>query len=125
MQRRNAINSIHRQAIPVGLVADGELERGVDVSLLLVASDVQVGLPGTLVRETVDEPWVRVEVEDDGLVVCERGDPFPVRQAVRVVGVVDQLEQVHDVYEADLEVWEVFSEEGGSGQGFMRRDVAT
>lgn len=85
---------------------------------------MQVGLAGTLVREAVDQPWVGVEVEDDGLVVCEGRDPLAVCQAVGVVGVVDELEEVDDVDEADLEVGEEFAEESGGGEGLVRWDVA-
>jgi len=92
------------------LIADGQLERGIDVALLLVASDVDVQLSGTLVGQTMDEPWVGVEVEDDGFVICEDGFPFAIRQAVRVVDFGNQLEEVDDVDETDLEVGEEVAE---------------
>ncbi len=37
---------------------------------------MDVRLARTLVGESVDEPWVRVEVKDDGLVFSEDGAPF-------------------------------------------------
>lgn len=71
MQCWDSINGIHRQREPVSLVADGKLKRGIDVALLLVASDVEIELAGSLVGETVDEPWIGMEVEDNGTVLRE------------------------------------------------------
>lgn len=59
-------------------------------------------LAGTLVGETVDEPWVRVEVEDDGLVRRENGLPIPVRHAMWMVDVGNKAENIDDVDETDL-----------------------
>ena len=73
MQARDPINRIHRQTIPVRLIPDRQLERGVDVALLLVAADVEVEAAGTLVGQAVDEEGVGVEVEDDGAVGGEDG----------------------------------------------------
>ena len=43
------------------------------------------------VGEAVDEPWIRVEVEDYGLVVREDGSVFSISQSVRMVAVRDKL----------------------------------
>lgn len=71
MQAWDTINSIHCKTIPISFVSDGELQWCVDVSLFFVTSDVEVELARPLVGESVDEPWIGVEVEDDGFVICE------------------------------------------------------
>jgi hypothetical protein len=124
MQARDPINRIHRQTIPVRLIPDRQLERGVDVALLLVAANVQVEAAGPLVGQAVDEEGVGVEVEDDGAVGGEDGAVFAIREAVGMVDVGDELEEVDDVDEADFEGGDVFAEEGDGGEGFGGGDVA-
>ncbi len=71
MKCRDAVNRIHGKRVSISLVSNGQLERRVNVALLLIASDMDVELSRTLVGQAVDEPWVRVEVEDDGSVLRE------------------------------------------------------
>src|SRR5215510_10766068 len=98
------VNSIHGQGEAVGLIADGELQRRVDVALLLVAAHVNVVLTGPAVRESMDEPRVGVKVEDHGLVRGEKSLELTVCQTVGVFGIRHQFSQVNDVHEADLHV---------------------
>lgn len=79
---RQTIDSIHRETVSVSLVTDSEFERSVDVTLLLVASNVDVQGTWALVSESVDEPGVRVEVEDDGSVLRKVRDPLAVSKTV-------------------------------------------
>jgi hypothetical protein len=120
----HVVNRQDSEGEAVGLVADGELERGVDVALLLVAADVQQLLARAVVSEAVHEPRVGVESEDDGPVVGEERGVLGVRQAVRVVAVGDQLEQVDDVDEAHFHVREVLAQESGCREGFLGHDVS-
>ncbi len=68
---------------------------------------MQVLAARALVGQAVDQPGVGVEVEDDGGVVGEEGDPFCVGQAVGVVDWGDELEEVDYVDAADFQGWEV------------------
>lgn len=120
-----SVNRQHGQTIPITLVANRQLQRSIDIALLLVPSDVHVLLSGAVVGQTVDEPGVRVEVEDNGLVGCEEGRVFRVFEAMRVVTVLDQFEEVDDVDEADLEFGEMVAEKCGCCQRFLRRDITT
>lgn len=125
VQARNPIDGVHREAEAVRLVPDGQLERGVDISLLRVPAHVQVAVRARpLVRQAVHEPGVAVEVEDDGPVGREEGGPLAVREPVRVVLVRDELEQVDAVDAADPEVREVLQEQVDGGEGLVRADVA-
>src|SRR5215471_19983683 len=98
------VNSIHGQGEAVSLIADGELQRRVDVALLLVAAHVNVVLTGPAVRESVDEPRVSVKVEDHGLVRGEQRLELTVCQTVGVFGIRHQFKQINDVHEANLDI---------------------
>lgn len=76
------INSVHRETVSVGLITNSELERSVDVTFLLVTSDVDVLRTRALISESVDEPGVRVEVEDDWSVFGEVRDPLTISKTV-------------------------------------------
>lgn len=76
------IDSVHRKTVSVGLVTNSELERSVDVTFLLVTSDVDVVRTRALVSESVDEPGVGVEVEDDGSVSGEVRNPLMISKTV-------------------------------------------
>lgn len=115
-----AIQRVHGETIPIRLVPNRQLERRVDVTLLAVSANVHVDAAGALVRQAVDEEWVAMEVEDDGLVLCEDGGVVGVGETVRVVGGGDELEEVNDVDEADLQFREVVAEEGDGSEGFLR-----
>lgn len=120
------VDGIHGQTEPIRLVADRQLEGSVDVALLLVPTHMQVLVcTRSLVRQSVDKPRVRVEVEDDGLVGCEEGRPLRVFKAVRVVFVADELEEIDDVDAADLEVGEMLQQEVDGGEGLVGGDVST
>ena len=67
-RRGHAVDDVDGEVEAVDLVEDGELERRVDVALLLVAAHVDVVVVLAAVGELVDERGVGVEVEDDGLV---------------------------------------------------------
>jgi hypothetical protein len=112
----HVVDSQDGQREAISLVADGQLERGVDVALLLVAADVQQLLARTVVGQAVHEPGVGVVGEERGV--------LGVRQAVRVVAVGDQLEEVDDVDEAHFHVWEVLAQERGCREGFLGHDVS-
>lgn len=55
----------------------------------------------------MDKPGVRVEGEDDRLVCGKVVAILYVGQAVRVVAVGDELEEIDDVDEADLQAGQV------------------
>lgn len=119
----DAVNGINGQAEAIRLVADGQLKRGVNVTLLVVTTDVDMLVAGSLVGETMHHPGVAVEVEDDGSVVSEQADPLLVGHTVRVVDVVDQLEQINNVDDADLEIREVLQEQIHGSNGLVGGDI--
>lgn len=118
------IDRENSKRITIRLVTDQQLERRVDVALLLVSAHMHQVLTNALVGHAVHEPGVRVEVEHDGLVVGEDGGVLGCCQAVGVVAVWHELEEVDDVDEADFQLGEVLAQESGGGQGLLRWDVA-
>ena len=103
-QPRHAVDHVDDQVEARGLVQHRQLERRVDVALLLVAADVQVLVALEAIGELVNEPRVAVEVEDDRLVGGEQAVELALRRAVRMLGRRLQLEQVDDVDEAQLQI---------------------
>src|SRR6478736_5735244 len=120
----HAVNRVYGQAKTVGLIADGEFQRCVDVALFLVASHMDVVLAGPAVGESMDQPRVRVEVEDHGLVRCENRLELAVCQSMWVLRIRHQLCQVSDIHKPDLCVGQVLAQQCGGGQGLHRRYVA-
>src|SRR5215510_2770605 len=101
---RDPVNRIDGKAEAVGLIADGEFQRGVDVALFLEATHVDVVLARPAVGEAMDQPRVSMEVEDHWLIRCENRLELAVCQTVGVFGIRNQLSQVNDVREPDLHV---------------------
>ena len=73
LEAGDAVDDVDGEVEAVYLVEDGELQRGVDVALFLVAANVDVVVVVALVGELVDQRGIGVEVEDDGLVGGEEG----------------------------------------------------
>src|SRR4030095_9321467 len=67
------VDGIYGQTEAVSVVANGKLQRGVDVTLLLVTAHVDIVLAGPAVSETVDQPRVTVKVKHHRLVRCKNG----------------------------------------------------
>jgi len=123
LQHGQAVNGIHGETVTIGLVADSQLKRGIDVTLLLVSSDVDVELTRALVGESVDEPWVGMEIEDDGLVVGEDVGPLLIGHSMGMVSLVDELEEIDNVDESDLELGEELAEKSGGSKRLLRGDI--
>src|SRR4029453_14117835 len=118
------VNGIDGQSEAVGLIADGELQRRVDVALLFVAAHMDIVLTRPAVGEAMDEPGVSMEVEDHGFIRGENGFELTICQTVWVFGMRHQFKQVNDVHEPDLRVRQVLAQQGGGGQGLHCRTVA-
>ena len=108
------VDHVDREIEPVDLVADGELQRRVDIALFLVAADVEVAVVGAPVGKLVDEPGIAVEVEDDRLVEGEEAVEVPVGEAVGVLGLRLKREKVDHVDEAEPEIGDVLPQAGPS-----------
>src|SRR5437667_8203594 len=91
LQGRHPIDDVDGQAEAVDLVLDGQVERGVDVALLLVAPHVEILVVRGSIGQAVDEPAIAVEVEDDRPVGGEQAVEVAVRQAVRMLAGRHQL----------------------------------
>lgn len=101
---RQTINGIDRQRKSIRLIANRKLKRCVDVPLLDISAHMEVVLTLPLIRQPVDQPWVGMEIEYHGFVVCEQRLELAVRQAMRMIAFGNQLEQINHVDETDLDV---------------------
>src|SRR5262245_50198830 len=106
---RNAINHVDREAKPIDLVLDRQVQRGVDVTLLLVTAHVQIAVIRPAIRESMDQPRVAVEVEDDRLVGGEQRIKVAIRQTMRMLAGRREAEQIDDVDEANLQIGEMLA----------------
>ena len=120
----HVVNSQDGEREAISLIPNSELQGRVDVALLLVATDVEELLTGAVVGQAVDQPRVGVECKDDGPVVCEERGVLSVCQAVRMVSVGDEFEQVDHVDEANLDVGEVLAQQRSCGERFLGHHIA-
>lgn len=65
----------------------------------------------SVVSHSVHQPRVRVEGEDNWLVGCEDGLVLGCLQAVWMIAVWLQFEQVHNVHKADLQFGEILAKQ--------------
>ena len=74
----NPVDDIHRQVEPIDLVPHGELERGINIAMFLIAAYVKVLVVGAAVSELVNQPGVAMKVKNDRLVYGEQAVKVPV-----------------------------------------------
>jgi len=58
LETGHPVDRVNGQAEAVRLVANGKLQRRVDVALLLVSADMDVVLVGPAISEPMDQPWI-------------------------------------------------------------------
>jgi len=123
-QMWHIINRIHSQAESISSIADGKLEWSVDIALFSVPANMNIILTLTLVCQAMNQPWVGMEVENARFVVSEEGLEFDIAEAMGVVGLWDQLEQVDNVHESDFKFGQVLAEKSSSGERFLGWNIA-
>src|SRR5262245_35417089 len=106
---RDSINDVHRNGEAINLIANGQIERSVDVAFFLIAADVQVLVIGAPISEPVNQPRVTVKVEDDGFVLGEQSIEVAIGQAVRMLARRGKAEKIDNINEPDLEIREVLA----------------
>ena len=68
----HTIYYIDRQTKTINLVIDRQFQRCVDITLLLVTAHMQIFVIGSAIGETVNQPRITVEVENDWLISGEQ-----------------------------------------------------
>src|SRR5271166_3645943 len=66
----HTINSIDRNTEAVNLVANSQLKRCIDASLLFVTAHVHIGVVMATVSQTMDHPWISMEIKDNRFIEC-------------------------------------------------------
>ena len=107
---RHAVDRIDGQAEAVGLIANSELQRRVDVALFFVAAHVDMALMRAVIGQPVDQPRIGMKVENDRPIRSKERLELAVCQTVRVLCIRDQLEQIYYVHEPDFDVRQVLAE---------------
>lgn len=123
-QTRNAVNCVDSKAVAISAVADSQLEWSVDVALFPIATDHKILLALSAICQAVNQPGVRVEVEDARNIIREYCLPLVRLQTVRVLACIYELEEVDDVDETDLELWQVCAQESSGRECFVSRDIS-
>ena len=90
----------------------------------LVAPHVHVRVPLEAVGELVDQPGIAVEVEDNRLVRGEQAVELAVGRSVRMLGRRLQLEQIHHIDEAELQIRRPLAQDGRCRQRLHGGHVA-
>src|SRR5579871_842839 len=111
LQAWHAVHDVHREAEAVRIVVNGEFERGIDISLLFVAANMDVVMICAAVGESMDQLRVPVKIEHDGFIDCEERIEIAIRESVRMLTGRLQLEEIHDVNETDFKVREFFAQQ--------------
>ena len=62
-QPGDPVDDINRQIETIDLVANGEFQRCIDITVFLVAAHVQVLVVGTPISEFVDQPGVAMKID--------------------------------------------------------------
>jgi hypothetical protein len=110
LQLGRAIDGIDSEAEPIDLIVDRQFHRRIDVALLFVTAHVEILMVGAAVGQAVNQSRIAVEIENHRAVHREQGIEVAVAQTVRMLRVGLQLEQVHHVNEADLDVGELLAQ---------------
>ena len=85
------------------------MSKGVLVVLPLYTPDMQVLVIGPSIGEAVNQPWIAVEREDNGLVLRKECVEIEVRQTMRMLARRLQFHEIHDVDDPDLQCRDVLS----------------
>src|ERR1700733_8549828 len=108
----------------IKIVKHSHVEGGCNRSLLLVAAHMKVVVIVATIRQPVNQLRVGVEGEGDRFVGREQGIKVRIIQSVRMLGVRLQLHKVNDIDDANLQLWQVLSEDGNCSERLEGGDVA-
>ena len=93
----HAIDNVDRNTEAVNLVANRQLKRCVDASLLFVTAHVQIVVVVAAVSQTMDHPGIGMEIEDDRLIEREQAVKVAIGQTVWMLCIRLQPEEIHHV----------------------------
>lgn len=124
LQPGHPVDDINDQIKAINLVAHSQIQRCVDLVHFLVPAHMHVMMVRASVGQPVDQPGVAVEVEDHRFIERKEAVKIPIRQAVTMLTLWLQLEQVNDVDKTEFEIREVFAQQSSGSQRFHGGDIA-
>src|SRR5215472_13773283 len=68
LQLRNMLDCIHGQGEPIDAIFNCQLQWSIDVPLFSIAVNMEVLMIGAAVGQSMNEPGISVEAEDDGFI---------------------------------------------------------
>ena len=120
--RQVAEGSLH-EVEPVDVILYPDIKRRGDGAFLLVSADVDQAVVVTAVGQLVNQAGIAVEIKDDRLVLREEHVILLVREAVRMLAVRLELEEVHDIDEADFDIRQLSVQNAHGRQRFQCRSL--
>src|SRR5579871_5490501 len=124
LQSGDAVDGVDGKAEAVGFVVDRQLHRRIDVTFFLVAAHMQVLVVSAPVGQSMDQPRISMEIEDDRLVRREQGVEVLIGKSVRMLRAGLEFEKIDHVDEANLEVGEFLAQQNGRGQSLLSGNIA-
>jgi len=116
---RHSVDDVQYEVETIDLILYAHIEGRGNGAFFLVAANVHV-VVGAAVGQAVDQPGIAVESEDDMFVFGEQGVEVIITEPMRVFGTGLELHEVHDVDNPDLQIGQVFLEDGHGGKDFKR-----
>src|SRR5262249_44621972 len=103
LESGHVLDYLHCQREAINSILDRQFQRRIDIALFPVTVHVEVVMVRTAIGQTMNEPGISVEIENDRLIDAEKQIEVPIRQTVRMVGLRLQPQQVDDIDVSNLE----------------------
>src|SRR6202167_2407270 len=107
----------------IEIVENRHIKRGGGRTLFFVTAHVKIVMIVAPIGEAMNQPGIAVIGEDDRLIDCEERVEVDVREAVRMLARRLNGHQIDDIYDANLYLREVLTQEVDGGQCFEGGNV--
>lgn len=121
---REAIDDVLDEVKAVHIIKDNHVKRRGGGAFLLVTAHMKVFVIGPAVGETMNEPGITVEREDDRFILGEKSVEISVAQAVGMLGLGLEGHEIDDIDDSDFDGGEMVAEPVHSGEGFEGGNIS-
>lgn len=81
----HAIDNIDRNAKPIDLVLNCQIQWRIDVACLFIAAYMDIIVVGTAIGKSVNQPRITVEIKDDWFITGKQTIKIAIAQPVRML----------------------------------------
>src|SRR5271166_4525487 len=117
------VHDVLHQMKAIDLVLHAHVKRGGDCALFLVTPNMKVPV-GSTVGQSMDERGISVEIEYDRPIRREERVVVGLAQSMRMLRAGLESHQIDDVDDPNLQIGQMFAQDGNGGQNLERRRVA-